>query len=68
MKAREKQEAISRQQQTALPVNNQRHAENEPVSLRDQIWRPYYDVFSPRLGHHVSGNILVAENVFSPQL
>jgi predicted alpha/beta superfamily hydrolase len=68
LKAREKQEAISRQQQTALPVNNQRHAENEPVSLRDQIWRPYYDVFSPRLGHHVSGNILVAENVFSPQL
>lgn len=36
--------------------------------LQKTEWRPYHDVFYERERHSISGNIKIAQNVYSPQL
>jgi predicted alpha/beta superfamily hydrolase len=68
LKAREKQEAASLNSCSGTAAEPNGRSTEEPTGLRDRVWRPYDEVFSPDEGHRVSGNILVAEQVYSPQL
>ncbi len=40
----------------------------EITQLQKVDWRPYHDVFYERQRHSISGNIKIAQNVYSPQL
>ena len=40
----------------------------EIAQLQKVDWRPYYDIFYERHRHSISGNIKIAQNVYSPQL
>lgn len=40
----------------------------EITQLKKVDWRPYYDIFYERQRHSISGNIKIAQNVYSPQL
>jgi predicted alpha/beta superfamily hydrolase len=36
--------------------------------LQQVTWRPYYEIYYERQRHSISGNIKIAQNVYSPQL
>ena len=40
----------------------------EITQLQKVAWRPYYDIFYERHRHSISGNIKIAQQVYSPQL
>lgn len=40
----------------------------QTTQLQKIVWRPYHDIYYERHRHTISGNIQIAQNVYSPQL